>query len=408
MRLVIVDHTLRHAGGHSLDYARVVAEDARRAGFDVLAVVDKAANKRADLPFEALAWFDHGPRGIAPWRRLAWNTARVVLGEEGLATARRLKARSVPAPSLSQVQTALAREYADALSRLWPRLRIGTGDRVFFPTLNWAEAIEAAKGFPAGTGAECLIMLRFDPPTEEWDQHAMRVTAQARADVRWTADTAPLAKAYGAILHTEVIVARIPVDLVGLHEATGRRSRSPVRVSYLGEARREKGLHLLADAISAVLEKVSDVEFLIQLQENMPGGEPGIGEQVKKIESLPHERLTIMRGPLHSSAFFGALGGTHVLLLPYEPNAYRLRSSGLAVMALASGAAIVSPRDESWLSCAIEEERAIDRWFAYDETCTFAEAILQAINWVRTHGGVLNEIAPRVTCELAAPWSDPL
>lgn len=404
MRLTVIDPTLRDRAGHNFDYAKLVAADARAAGFAVRVVAHAHFDVRDEaLDFAVTPWFSSGLKD-APPPGLAARLRSML--PEGAARALAHLKRSVAPPAADADERALAARadgFSQQLQALLPELALGAPERLFFPTLSWADTIEATR--VAGQARETLIMLRFDPPEAAWAQAQLKAAAESAGDrVHWLSDTRPLAEAYAGIIGKRVTVAPIPIDASALAAVAATRQRPPpVRVVFVGESRVEKGAAVLPAIVRAVLAHRDgrDINFSVQTLANIEGGEPGIAAALAELDTLAGPRVEILRGELSSEAFHHVLGRGHILLAPYDPAAYRMRSSGLIVQALAAGLAIVAPAANSWIARTLTDEGAASFCYAGGED-SIVRAVLSAAAHIRDRS-----IAPRVpaVARIPVPWA---
>src|SRR5206468_2501175 len=104
-----------------------------------------------------------------------------------------------------------------------------------------------------------------------------------RDKIRFHADTQPLSEAFAALCRVPVATAPIPFDqsllLAALEVRPPRRTGDPLTITYLGDARGEKGYHHLPQALSHLWKDYlakGRVRLVLQSNFSIPGGEPGI------------------------------------------------------------------------------------------------------------------------------------
>lgn len=141
-----------------------------------------------------------------------------------------------------------------------------------------------------------------------------------------------------------------------------RRDQDRIKISYLGDARTEKGfLHLprIADVIAA--SPFADrVELFVQCNFNIPGGEPGIPEALAELRQARPGLVKLQNAPLERIEYIEQLSRSDIMLLLYDRDLYRHRSSGIVVEALSAGATPIIPSG-SWLESACKDVLAADR-----------------------------------------------
>jgi glycosyltransferase involved in cell wall biosynthesis len=353
-RLVIYDHKFTQLGGHCFDYARLVAADARAAGLSVHVVA--AASLEPGL--EPLL-------GATIERRLGAPTSVGQTLPHRLASLfrrgwyRLTRRFASPDRTRDEVLLISAHHFVAEFLQWRTSARPGPGDRLYFPTLTWAdcavlcEALAARRSEAASVG-DILIMLRFPPPASPATRQRLGAAMTRVSDrVTFVSDTEDLAMQYTVDTGLTVSAVRIPVDLEPLQRQAGLRPPPhPPRVVFLGEARIEKGFNQLPGAIRGLQDQ--DIQFTVQVLPNMSSGEPGIRASIDALTGMECGRVRLIRGELAPDAFISTLAQSHLILLPYRPGDYGLRSSGLLAQALAAGLVIIAPAAPSWLSRTVQ------------------------------------------------------
>jgi glycosyltransferase involved in cell wall biosynthesis len=123
-----------------------------------------------------------------------------------------------------------------------------------------------------------------------------------------------------------------------------------VHVVYLGDARTEKGYHWLPRLVRDAMAANLPVRFTIQSNFNVPSGEPAAARARQELESLARDApITLLLQPLNSEQYRRLLFDADVVLLPYDREAYRSRSSGVFAEALAAGKPLIVPKG-TWMA----------------------------------------------------------
>ena len=408
-RLVIIEPNLKSVGGHCFDYARVISREAVAAGFEVHGAFHSGANADiATLGFPFVRVFRRAPVALPSGTGFG-AVAATVMGERATQWVR----RAVLGAPANEDDAALARAapFADELAEAIAAFAWTPKDRVYFPTVFWAEAAIVAPGVRAVTdsGAKVSVCLRFDTPDGDDGRARLRNAAKSNAAIDWCADTDELAAAYADIFARPVRTIRIPVDLERLQRDSALRpAPSPVRVAFIGESRREKGFHLLPDLVADLRREMGDeVRFTIQIMPGDAGADATVAKATERLQSNA-AGVDLVHGALDQDAFHGVLAASHVLLLPYAPKAYARRSSGLLVEGLAAGLAIVTPSADSWVTRTIARNEAGSSAFFYDDgDAGLSGAVLRATRSI-AGGKVIPARAPSCATLSSAPWTDPL
>lgn len=150
------------------------------------------------------------------------------------------------------------------------------------------------------------------------------------------------------------------------HSPVAEETRNfPLRVIYAGDARREKGYQLLPDIIQNVWSEYvvkGKVEFVLQSNYNIRGGEPEIVIARSQMESMPGGHIRLLKEPLSSGQYRDLLLSADINLLLYDAASYYARSSGILVESLAAGVPVIVPAG-TWLSRQFQ-----GACYAYQET----------------------------------------
>jgi hypothetical protein len=96
----------------------------------------------------------------------------------------------------------------------------------------------------------------------------------------------------------------------------------PMVVSFVGGARLERGCALIPEVVKRCAG--TGVEFFVQVRSGLERGFDA--SALTALSALPHVR--VVKGALDYDDYYRSIGGS-VVLLPYKPEAYRWRDSGV-------------------------------------------------------------------------------
>jgi glycosyltransferase involved in cell wall biosynthesis len=347
-QFLLIDHSIEDSAGHYLEYARRVLGAAKAQGFrTVLAVNRRAQNlecPEADVILKAFS--------RTFWENQAQSKFRTLLGF------------LLNNPAMA-VQTVQAAEFADELALLIGQASITEGDFVFIPTLGGIELIGISQYSAANAAVPVSWHLLFrrdlSPPTTWLDVQNKIVKWRAKASfalasatflkgVRYLyTDTEELTCRYENLGVGKFKTLPIPID-----EQLGFKrpwQQGPLVVSYLGDLRAEKGIHLLPQIIESLRQDGFDASRVVfRIQGNMPNG---VGNRTSlrvkaELSNGYLDGVEVLDGPLNSATYRDLLLGSDVVLLPYSPTSYAARSSGIFAEALAAGIPTIHP-SASWM-----------------------------------------------------------
>jgi hypothetical protein len=151
-------------------------------------------------------------------------------------------------------------------------------------------------------------------------------------------------------------------------------------VSFVGGSRLERGTMLIPDVVKLCAE--SDIRFFIQAKS---GSHSGVDlAQLTALRGLPNVELH--EGVLERDAYHDAIARS-VVLIPYAPNHYRWRSSGVYVEAKFLGAPVIVAAG----SCMAEEVKVLGNGLVFEDYSP--AAIAACIARAQTEIGSLRERA---------------
>ena len=394
VRFVVIDQSLRDMNGHYYEYDISIAEAARDMGVAPQVV----ANRGCD---PALASDAMPIRSYFTW---AWDEghqdrttrlARYVLG--GMPAEVRpfviaLGSRAhrwLQGPAGKTNGARRLPSFGHELSALIRAERLTHGDHVLVHTLSVAElhsmidALRHRRDLPA-----LHILLRRDAgePAVQFDHWGgiqaafvhVRGDSELLSCMRFYSDTVQLCRQYEALSGgLPVTLLPIPHGLLLPSVPGESRPSGPACVTYLGNARTEKGFHFLPAAIDSL--RVSHIEtgrlrFVIQANANLSLEEAVIAGARRKLAAYGKTKVELLIKPLTIAEFQARLLQADLILLPYLPECYRNRSSGILVQALVCGRPVVVPSG-TWLSDCAPPEVAV----MFDGPKDLPKAIAEAV-----------------------------
>ncbi len=347
-RLFIIDPQLKNYQGHHFEYCQSVAEAAKRQGWEPVVFANKgfAITDTGDVPYQPV--FRHGQFDRQPnsWR---------------LDMMRALDAAKVSAADHIFIHTIYMPELQQLLAIM----------EFYLPKSAPHWHIVLRRDLEEYTIAEKYFMYNF--------YRAIAATPAFAEKVHFYGDTKELCDQYNAYAQAaNMQVAQLPIpqrhELLGAVETATKPADAPLVIAYLGDARNEKGYHFLPEAVAHVLRTTSrKVKFVLQSGFNIPGGEPGVKEAFDKLRAMPNVECPV--GPFSAPEYYGLLKSADIVVLPYNAQLYKRRSSGPLSEAIATGKVAVVP-GRCWLSGQIDETRGV----TFDAYSQLGAAICTAID----------------------------
>ncbi|HTV33454.1 MAG TPA: glycosyltransferase [Methylocella sp.] len=154
-----------------------------------------------------------------------------------------------------------------------------------------------------------------------------------------------------------------------------RRTEGVLRVGYFGYSKRDKGFHLLPEAIALCQNQGLQVEFIVQIQHE--NWEPHVIEAERRLRRLAG--VEFLTGVLPADDYADWTGRTDIVLLPYDPIAFgAARGSGIFIESVVAGRPIIAAKG-TFAGSAVERGEAEGETFEPYTSEALAEAIARLI-----------------------------
>jgi glycosyltransferase involved in cell wall biosynthesis len=196
--------------------------------------------------------------------------------------------------------------------------------------------------------------------------------------VRVYTDTEELSEAYVAVTGLPFGTLPIPFRTDRI-TPRNRQSDDPLRLTFLGDARDEKGFHWLPDLIDGLRAEAEAGRVTFALQASLlspqynPESIPAMAH-VRAMAGEPFMELHGLDAPLSPEQYFDLLSRADVMLCPYSPENYKRRSSGTLTEAMAAGIPTVVPAD-TWL----ERQQPPGTGESFTDRGSFVEAVRKVV-----------------------------
>jgi glycosyltransferase involved in cell wall biosynthesis len=120
-------------------------------------------------------------------------------------------------------------------------------------------------------------------------------------------------------------------------------------LTYLGDARLEKGIVELFEAIRSL--KTSDErKFVLQVSD--PDSATSL-KAIAKLRAIKRSDIELLESALSEEDYRTLLESADIVLMPYRAKDYQNRSSGILAEAIAAGKPVIVT-DETWLSNCVK------------------------------------------------------
>lgn len=152
-------------------------------------------------------------------------------------------------------------------------------------------------------------------------------------------------------------------------------SRRPVAL-YLGEGRLEKGFQHLPDIIASfAVNDPTAPQFVIQISGDSGSQSKGISEALKRLESMPEDQVSLVQGEVSADDYYRLLAAADIVLIPYDGDTYRYRSSGIFTEAKAAGKVVIVPSG-TWMA----EHMSADQGTVFETPDEIGQALRLAVD----------------------------
>ena len=373
-RLLLVEQNAVSLGGHYYAYTRSLAAAGREAGLAVTVLQNRKLQEGWGADITSIqafskSRFDSDAVEIRPWKpgNMAFDLCEAVRDE----------------PS-------------------------SDGDRILFPTLDFGELLQLLHLWTADPSMlerrTAHLLLRYDPGTlrtnlEQFRLYFDRINRSAllRANLLLHTDTDALSRELRALSGLRVTTLPVTFDQVPLRRRLMREPRTPsssLTAIYLGDARLEKNYQVLPGAVAhlwADYVRPRRLKFVVQSNFNVPGGEPGILQAAQRLGQYAPDRVRLVSHPLDIDAYQDELAAADIVLLPYDADRYRLRSSGILVEAMAAGKPVVTTAG-SWMAGEVDASHAV----VIDDPARLGPAISRLVDDYPRFGAAARAVAPDV------------
>lgn len=375
MKLVIVDGSIGESGGHHLGYAAKLSRAAVERGLEVAVGINRRAPETVERAFP-------GARTLRCMTHGFWDNSSISGGTV-------LHAASCGRPPWA-VDSRLTRAFQDDLIIVMQLSDVSDGDLVLVPAAGpceiesllelaskaelprvvYAPLIRRPTTMSAGlAGCRGLIdSLRYSGALAQW-----RASRRRRSVVMLT-DSDRLSASMKAAHGVAVRVVPVPSDFT-VRETNFTRAASVLTVTFLGDGRHERGLFMIPEVIvrcKTKLPRFPSVRFRIQV--NNPTIEWPFSQE-SAIPEFRGPKLEILRGPISDEMYRQEVLAADVLLLPYDPIRYRVRTSQVFVDGLAAGVPAVVPA-RTWMAERSGAVSIFERW----NSASVSDAIITVIN----------------------------
>jgi len=273
----------------------------------------------------------------------------------------------------------------DDLNRVAQSHALGPSDILLINSLrHWS--LEAVLEWLERTGADraptVILVLHYtpypqsslaNPAAEAYKEAFCRIADSPLASrIVLCTDSERLRTEYQS-LH-DVPIAVLPVPHCSEPQFGRRRDNGALSIVFAGEARSDKGFHLLPSAIHEILNGSPKPDIVFNIQAYAPDGNQ---QPLPWPYPADEEAVRFIPEPLHEKEYEAFLAGADLMLIPYLENPYKTQTSGVYCEAAAFGIPVVVPAG-TWMADQVEKSGA-GVLFTPGDASSLAEACLEAL-----------------------------
>jgi len=361
-KFILVDNSIIDSSGHHYQYAVHCLIAARDLGYEPILAINKN-NNMAKVPWKVFGVYSstfwmydkYEPVIMKLYHKLEKINSKilnfVILGGFGYFLIKKL---------LDKKKIA---EFAKDTQELIKQIDLENGDIIFLPTSGLVEMfgiLRCAKMNPSCKKASWHFLFRRSMHTGHPDKDTSNLKLELMRKVfqifhkksilqtHFYTDSIQLTQQYEKL---GVRFDTLPIPHT-ISKSELKKSSSSINVTYLGDARTEKGYHHLPHIVQdlwhdyVLSEKIS---FTIQSYFNLAEGEPKTIVSFHELQNFPSDKVKLILNPLDQEEYQNLLIDSDVVLLPYDQVNYYARTSGILAESLGCGIPVIVPAG-TWLS----------------------------------------------------------
>lgn len=398
-KFILIDHSLKGAGGHHFEYAAQLLRAALAAGFATTLAAHRKFRGADGLPTECrvVSLFQHDTYSrhclyFSKRYRMSAGTKEPATAAIPLHSSRRPTFWRRWVERLRNVVSNRQRRrhiagFAAACRRLFAQIELAEGDQVFVPTiseLDLAGLVQFLRATPETRLADWHLQFHFDvfdgrpPEYESQTQRGELLRDEIRCSLAQVPahrlhcynTTEPLTLQYNRL--SVAPFQTLPYPVRPAFRPTDRYGETtrPVRITLAGYFRREKGRQHLTQLIRELWPEflsTGQAQLVIQCRRSqlnrlLPHDIRPSASQVGALWSDTQAPIVLAPHPLDTRQYIDFVCDADIGLFLYDSRRYYARCSGVLVEMLSAGVPVVVPAG-CWLADQIEpsNQRYLDR-----------------------------------------------
>lgn len=178
------------------------------------------------------------------------------------------------------------------------------------------------------------------------------------ARVFFYSDTVQLTDQYNRLGIVSFATLPIPVDTAYQNDRFQVANEGPLSIVYAGDARSERGYHLLPRVVQDVWHDcvlTGQATFRVQSKRNLVSNDSRAIVARAQLAAFDADKLQILSEPLPSEAYRQLVVQSDLMLILHDRDNYYARSSGVFAEALAAGTPVAVPAG-SWMALELSDD----------------------------------------------------
>jgi hypothetical protein len=264
---------------------------------------------------------------------------------------------------------ARTRQFSRDTRSLFRKIKVEDGDIIFIPTSSAVEATGLSQYLqkdPKSIKGTWILLFRHQlhsidsPGPQQEDMRFVLIrdallqfrTKLSGHKVYFYTDSDDLTIQYNSLKIVPFETLPIPISKEFFEFRRTHDRDSVLQISYVGDARKEKGYQHLPRIIQDLwldYVKKDKIHFVIQSNFNVPGGTAQTAVARMQLECYSQDKVTLLKETLNSNEYLDLVRNSDIILLPYDQDAYYAGSSGILGEALVSGVPVIIP-ERTWMA----------------------------------------------------------
>jgi hypothetical protein len=352
MRLIVLDPSLDAYSGHHLSLDLKVAQHFHAQGAECLILANKAFPDPAVEGIPIRPFFQHTAYGALDSDRYARAYDEFLYFNNGVFEDLATLPPDFLRPGDILFVPTVTEKILEGILRWYAALpRIAAQDKA----LRLVVFLMMPSGLYFDHGAQ--EPQTIEPLTALFYRLALRKVAEASNPVRLIGTGREHAREYaelaGAHIPAFALMADTSLDRIAARDALTLPADSRIAVLYAGDCKADKGFSSLPAITEHLCAAYPDWTFIIHFNTRAAWGKAlEAAEEVRRLAGT-HSNCILYEGFLPSGTYQQIIAGADLVLIPYDREHYRAKSSGILWEALNAGCVVLCPVD-----CWLEKELA--------------------------------------------------